>query len=292
MAKTTRRSGKKKARSSGSRRRSAAAVRRDTVLTSVETSLTSTGAAPQPPVIVLHGLTASDLLDGYQLPPETVFSRSPFAPQEWPRIAPHPDATVYEAIEPARVQASHPVPIGYKELVKSLRTNLTEEPAAPVPVYPFAFDWRRSVFDSAAELGAFIREILARCRLMKQYGGNPPAAVDLVGHSTGGMVIAACLAKGHQIEKGKSLVRRVVTMGTAYQGAVDALEKLVSGESDLFGEARDAERVAARVISRATPRLSSTSRARPRTSSTRRTGRAASSPPWRVTWSSTPPAPT
>jgi pimeloyl-ACP methyl ester carboxylesterase len=211
------------------------------------TSAPAPDAQPSPPVIVLHGLTASDLRDEYTVDAEKVFSVAPLQPQDWERVTPHPDAALLEAHEPARVRPSNVVEIGYKELIAALRVNLPQRIDRPVPVFPFAYDWRRSADDGARRLGDFIREVIDRTRLLKHYPRDL-AAVDLVGHSMGGMVIARCLAKGYHLQAGRPLVRRVATLGTAYHGAVDALEKLVSGESQLFGEARDSERIAARLI--------------------------------------------
>jgi pimeloyl-ACP methyl ester carboxylesterase len=199
-----------------------------------------------PPVIVLHGLTASVLRDEYPVDPETVLTREPLGPKKWDRVLLHPDNLSFEANEPARVRASHHVPIGYGELIKALRTELCPSEDRPVPVYPFSFDWRDGIFASAERLGEFIREIIGRTRLLKHYPTDL-AEVDLVGHSMGGMVISACLARGHHMEKGRPLVRQVATIATPYHGAVDALEKLAVGESEIFGEGRDAERHFARL---------------------------------------------
>jgi hypothetical protein len=198
-------------------------------------------------VIVLHGLTASVLRDEYPVDPETVLTRAPLGPARWERLERHPDDWSYEAKEPARVRPSHLVPIGYAELVEALRSDLAPAPDREVPVYPFAYDWRDDVFTIAPRLGAFIHEVIGRTRLLPHYASDL-AEVDLVGHSMGGVVISACLAEGyHRDLRGRPQVRRVATLGTAYQGAVDALEKLTVGESELMGGNRDAERHMARL---------------------------------------------
>lgn len=200
-----------------------------------------------PPVIVLHGLTASVMRDEYPVEPEEVFNRSPFGDQAWDRLILHPDDTAYEAQEPARVRPSHILPIGYRELIEALRDGLSPSKDKPVPVFGFAYDWREDIFVTARRLGDFIREVIGRTRLLAHYP-RTLAEVDLVGHSTGGMVIAACLSRGHHVENGVPLVRRVATLATAYHGAVDALEKVTAGESELFGNGRDAERHMARLM--------------------------------------------
>jgi hypothetical protein len=57
----------------------------------------------QPPVIVVPGLTATNLDDFYPIPPESVWSA--VLNKKYDRWALHPDNLLYEAKEPARVQA-------------------------------------------------------------------------------------------------------------------------------------------------------------------------------------------
>jgi pimeloyl-ACP methyl ester carboxylesterase len=142
---------------------------------------------------------------------------------------------------------SHSVRAIYGELVDLLRRDLPERGEPAVPVYVFAYDWRQDNRFSAARLGDFIREVIDRSNLLRRYAGRCEA-VDLVGHSMGGLVIAACLAAGkHLTSSGRPQVRRVVTLGTPYLGSVDALAKFATGESEIVGQSRHAEREIARL---------------------------------------------
>src|SRR5207247_1713352 len=101
----------------------------------------------------------------------------------------------YEALGPSRVNVSHTVGIIYGDLVELLRKDLAETGEPVVPTYLFSYDWRQDNRLTAARLGAFISEVIDRANLLRQYAGRCEA-VDLVGHSMGGLVIAACLAAG------------------------------------------------------------------------------------------------
>jgi len=211
------------------------------------------GAVPKngrPPVIVVHAITGSALVDEYPLPAEVVWDLSlrlthPVPTRDFLRIAPHPDDTRFEAVEPARIQSSQILNIIYGDLVEALRYDLSER-QEPTPVFPFHYDWRQDNTLTAKQLGDFIREVIERTNLLKHYGRSC-GCVDLVGHSMGGLVIAACLGLGHHLENGKRLVRRVVTLATPFRGSVDALEKVSTGESTLVGLGSNRERETARI---------------------------------------------
>ena len=93
-----------------------------------------------PPVIVLPGITGTNLRDEYQTPPDLVWS---LLKNDYARVALHPDNPRYEALEPARIQADSVFDIAYKELIQELRYNLRLKEDKPVPVFPFAYDWRQ-----------------------------------------------------------------------------------------------------------------------------------------------------
>lgn len=210
--------------------------------------------ADQPPVVFVHAITGAVLRDEYPLPPEAVWDPGVLGVEDFDRIAIHPesaqapaDRPLYEALGPSRVMPSHAVRVIYGELVDLLRRDLPERGEPAVPVYVFAYDWRQDNRLSAARLGDFIHEVIDRANLLRRYAGRCQS-VDLVGHSMGGLVIAACLAAGkHLTASGRPRVRRVVTLGTPYLGAVDALAKFATGESEIVGQRRHTEREMARL---------------------------------------------
>lgn len=94
------------------------------------------------PVIVVPGITGSDLQDEYELPPEAVWTT---LKRRFEDITLHPGDQRYEFREPARVVAGGPLPPVYEELIKALRDELSDDKDAPVPVLPFGYDWRMAL---------------------------------------------------------------------------------------------------------------------------------------------------
>ena len=197
------------------------------------------------PVIVIPGITASDLFDRYELPPDAVWTTMRHKRHD--RITLHPADQRYELLEPARVKPGGPFPLVYGELVEELRDGLSEGRAGPVPVFPFGYDWRMPLDLTEARLNAFVREVIDRTLLMPLYRADPDFAanptVTLIGHSMGGLIIAGYLER-----YSAGLVDKVVTLATPFQGSWEAVLKLTTGTGDLgddSGKAR--ERHAARM---------------------------------------------
>jgi len=196
------------------------------------------------PVIVVPGITASSLRDEYPLPPETVWS---VLNKDYNRISLHPDNTQYELMEPARLRADQLLEIAYRELIEELRFNLREREDEPVPVYPFAYDWRQPLDVIEERLAEFIDEVVERTMLMRHYhaaGYAKRPKVNLVGHSMGGLIITGCLARRGK----KSKVGKVATLATPYRGSFEAVIKISTGTANLGNDAPGSrEREAARV---------------------------------------------
>ncbi len=197
----------------------------------------------QPPVVVVPGITATHLRDEYPVDPEGVWG---MVRKSWERIQLHPDDVRWEQKEPARVRADAVFGFPYGDLVEELRHDLSEAADEPVPVYPFAYDWRQPLDAVEADLAAFVEEVVARTALLRHYHAVGYTArrgqVDLVGHSMGGLVIAGYL----QRTAGKR-VRRVATLGAPFRGSFEAALKVVTGQGELPGESASREREAARL---------------------------------------------
>ena len=200
--------------------------------------------APVPPVIVVPGITASSLRDEYPLPPETVWS---VLTKDYARISLHPDDTRYEVMEPARLRADQLLEVAYRELVEELRYNLRPSEDQPVPVYPFAYDWRHPLDALEVQLAAFVDEVIERTKLMRHYyaaGYADDPKVVLVGHSMGGLIISGYLSQRRR----KSRVAKVVTLATPFRGSFEAVIKLTTGTANLGTDTPSSrEREAARV---------------------------------------------
>ncbi|MGH7664351.1 MAG: esterase/lipase family protein [Gemmatimonadaceae bacterium] len=197
----------------------------------------------QPPVIVVPGIQGTGLEDYYPLPREELWSA--VVHKEYERISIHPDDSRYEVIEPARVQPSMVFDLIYRDLIAALRHDLTPRKDQPTPVFGFAYDWRQDCARSADQLGDFVEEVLARTALLPHYRKDPPTRLDMVAHSMGGLIVADYLSRNGT----KKRVRRVASIATPFEGAVDAVVKLATGMGNLAGERpRERDREAARTI--------------------------------------------
>ena len=197
--------------------------------------------AIQNPVIVVPGITATSLVDDYPLKTDELWSM--VFNKEYARIALHPDDLRYEAIEPAHVVPRQLFPI-YEDLIKALRFELSSRADRQTPVFAYPYDWRMDMAATAARLGDFVEEVLARTRLLHHYEGADELKVDLVGHSMGGLLICEYLS---QFGK-RSNVSKVATIGTPFSGSIEAIVKMTTGMSVLTGsEPKEREREAARV---------------------------------------------
>ncbi len=197
------------------------------------------------PVIVVPGITASSLRDEYPVPPTTVWAE---LTHKYDKIALHPDNLRYErwnpGSDPLRVLADAVFSIPYRELVEELRHNLTMRADEPVPVFPFAYDWRQPLETTCVQLAEMVNEVIARTRLLPHYFRNnnwmSNPKVDLVGHSMGGLVIVGYLA----MTGTNSSVSKVVTIATPYRGSHEAPFKVATGVGmldDFDGATRERE---------------------------------------------------
>ncbi len=202
-----------------------------------------------PPVIVIPGMTASVLHDEYELPPETVWAS--VLPRRFERITLHPEKQVYEFREPARVAPGGPFPLVYEDLIEELRDGLSDEQSAPVPVFPFGYDWRLRLELTEDRLAEFVSEVIERTLLLRHYRKDPDFVdrprVNLVGHSMGGLIIA-----GYIRRHADASVNKVVTLASPFRGSYEAILKVATGTGD-FGD--DSGKARERRMARMTPAL-------------------------------------
>ena len=207
-------------------------------------------ATPFPyPVIVLPGIMGSSLRDEYPTSPETVWSPMDLLLKDYDRITLHPSDVRFELQEPARVVSDQLFEVAYHDFVEELRHNLTPKADEPVPVFPFAYDWRQPLEQIHSQLADFIDEVIDRTRLLRHYHDAGfgrkafPSKVNLVGHSMGGLIIS-----GYLKANGFDSVYKVATIATPFRGSLEAVAKTTIGVAALgpsSGSSR--EREAARV---------------------------------------------
>lgn len=80
-------------------------------------------------------------------------------------------------------------------------------------LFVFAYDWRRSVFDNAKALEAFIRDKV------------PDGKVDILAHSMGALVARAYVVEG----EGGERVARLFSAGAPFQGSVKVFQTVEKG---------------------------------------------------------------
>jgi len=152
-------------------------------------------------------------------------------------------------VEPARIRADSLFEVTYKEIIQELRYNLCPSEDQPVPVFPFAYDWRLPLDIIEKRFSDFVDEVIDRTKLIRHYaevGYADSPQVNLIGHSMGGLIIA-----GYLDTKGRSAaVSKVVTLGTPFHGSFEAVIKIATGTANLGSDTpRSSEREAARLTS-------------------------------------------
>lgn len=199
----------------------------------------------QNPVIVIPAITGSELRDEYPVDPQVIWSA--VLHKQYERGTLHPDDIRFDLLEPARVRANALFPLIYSQLIEELRYNLADSPDKPVPVFPFAYDWRQPLVQTEALLKDFIAEVIGRTKLLRHYYKSKwmdDPRVNLVGHSMGGLVIAGYLQGAGALHS----VGKVATLGTPFQGSFEAVLKVVTGTASLGSNGGNSrEREAARL---------------------------------------------
>ena len=199
------------------------------------------------PVIFIPGIMGSGLRDEYPVGPETVWSPFKLFIKAFDRIILHPDNTNYELKEPARVVRDQVFDLVYGEIIEEMRHNLSPEADQPVPVFPFAYDWRLPLPVVQRQLDDFITETVERTALMKHYHADgytkDSGRVHLVAHSMGGLVVA-----GYMAAQDARRVNKIATIAAPLRGSLEAAAKTSTGVGNLgMSPGSSREREAARL---------------------------------------------
>lgn len=195
----------------------------------------------QPPVIVLHGLAGSTLVDaktGKQFWPGGISSLAFGNYRHLAQMS--SEDREGEGLVPGELTYGVVGVDFYADLLEALETVGRFERGVPGRAvgaerrryYVFLYDWRKDNVDSVRKLHALIEQIRA------DYG-DPALKVDLVAHSNGGVIANYYLRYGPTDvldapaptpwAEGGQRIRRVVMLGTPALGAVTSLERLVYG---------------------------------------------------------------
>jgi pimeloyl-ACP methyl ester carboxylesterase len=114
---------------------------------------------------------------------------------------------------------------GYDVLVGALERQGYHRSAEgrPATLIAHAYDWRLSNRYNGERLGTVVEPALERLRA--QGGAYADAKVVFICHSMGGLVARWYIEKCG----GAEVTRKLITLGTPWRGATDALEQLVNG---------------------------------------------------------------
>ncbi len=196
--------------------------------------------ATQPPVIVIHGLMGSTLIDkttGEEFYPR---SASAIALSDYRELSISPVSTAGDNLVPGAILSEIAGVDFYGALTKVLEEVGRFEKTTPGQTvgnqkrryYTFIYDWRRDNVIAVKQLHDFIEQI------RRDYG-DPHLKVDIIAHSNGGLLTNYYLRYGPndvldqktpaQWQEGEKRVRRVMLLGTPNLGAVTSIERLLRG---------------------------------------------------------------
>jgi len=190
----------------------------------------------QPPIILIHGLMGSTLVDkttGEEFYPK---SASAVALSDYQDLIISPVSTAGYNLVPGNILGNIAGIDFYGALTKVLENDgqfVSTIPGQPVGAqkrryYTFLYDWRRDNVVAVKQLHAFIEQI------RKDYD-DPNLRVDIIAHSNGGLLTNYYLRYGPndvldqkefvQWPEGSKRVRRVVLLGTPNLGSVPSVER-------------------------------------------------------------------
>lgn len=195
----------------------------------------------QPPIILLHGLMGSTLVDastGKQFWPGTLGEMAFSDYRDLIRL----DAIAADQphLVPGELFAEKAGVDFYASLIDTLeRVGHFKRGTPGLPVvgdgrryYVMLYDWRRDNLIAVRQLHALIEQI-------RQDYGNPHLRVDIVAHSNGGLIANYYLRYGPADvldrsdfpiwHEGSQRVRKLVRMGTPQLGSVTSLDRLLNG---------------------------------------------------------------
>jgi pimeloyl-ACP methyl ester carboxylesterase len=201
----------------------------------------------QPPVIIIHGLAGSTLVDaktGKQFWPGSLGTLAFSNFRDLRRMS--TEDREGEGLVPGDLMVDVAGVDFYGELLHTLEQVGRFERGTPgQPVgngrrryYVLLYDWRKDNIVAVRKLHALIEQI------RKDYG-DPKLRVDIIAHSNGGTITNWYLRYGPNDvppagpmptwNEGDRRIRRVVMLGTPVLGAVTSLERLVYGLRVGFG---------------------------------------------------------
>lgn len=114
----------------------------------------------------------------------------------------------------------------YQPLLQTLKNAGLSDSGPNQNLFTFAYDFRRSIADTAASLNTYLTNAVAP--------KNPEKKADIVAHSMGGLVARYCFEK---ISGCSAKINKIITAGSPHQGVLEAYKLWEGGvisETNLF----------------------------------------------------------
>ncbi len=194
----------------------------------------------QPPIVIIHGLMGSTLVDKASAEEFYPRSASAIALSDYQDLTISPVSTAGDNLVPGTILNDIAGINFYGALTGVLENEgqfIKSTPGQPVGAqkrryYTFVYDWRRDNVIAVKQLHAFLEQI-------RQDYNDPNLRVDIIAHSNGGLLTNYYLRYGPndvldqnefgQWQEGGKRVRRVVLLGTPNLGSVTSLDRLLRG---------------------------------------------------------------
>jgi len=188
------------------------------------------------PTIVIPGLQGTSIQNRYPVPTTTSWSIKSLIEQQLTTIEFSAIGLSHGGEDFSATTLNYPESIfefPYAPLISALRGKLGPR------VYPFAYDWRASLVDSAQELAHFIKRLN---RKLDNSNISWDGKYNFVCHSFGGLVFRGFLEKTDIAVR--DVVNKAVFIGVPHRGSLDAVDALVRGQSPAFGGRKEMRKIA------------------------------------------------
>jgi pimeloyl-ACP methyl ester carboxylesterase len=177
--------------------------------------LTEANARPERPVVFIPGILGSKLSDGSRLVWGGRNSLANFAELEITPSGPVKPLKATGLVDRIDVLGPFWVIHQYDDLINTLHKLGYHDDTSNPDLFLFPYDWRESNFDTAKKFDAFV----AHTPALRQ------GRFDLIAHSMGGIVAKIWLTE----YGGAAKVRKVIYLGTPFQGSQNAFGTLSDG---------------------------------------------------------------
>ena len=199
-------------------------------------------ATQQPPLVLMHGMFGSELVDSRDGDP---IWPGRYDPRLLPRIDPDNLTADFDNLEAtglapgaADIALNDSLLAIFENVAGYVRTEPGQQPSGR-PYYVFMYDWRRDNLESVRQFAGFLDQI-------RHDHNDPNLRVDVVTHGLGGLIVRYFVRYGTVDEltdnefpvtnAGGEYVRRVILLGVPNLGTIAAFRAVMVGFPGESGE--------------------------------------------------------